>query len=147
MLIDEEQVIIISADPILSLIATINGNDSEVKHIDIGLYRVGHFGCSNFLPGYDEYDTQLPNVPSYGVCDYPEQVLDKFPELRTSKNEYVITFTMVSKALEPAEGGWRWHKWGSYIGDRAPQCEYLYDEPEIDIIYVYRIYRRLVDSY
>lgn len=25
-------------------------------------------------------------------------------------------------------GGWRWHKWGTYIGTLDPQCEYLDDE-------------------
>ena len=34
--------------------------------------------------------------------------------------------------------GWRWHKWGPYIGTQDPQCEYLADEPEIKEVFVYR---------
>jgi hypothetical protein len=33
--------------------------------------------------------------------------------------------------------GWRWHKWGEYVGLHAPQREYLHDEPLIETVYVF----------
>jgi hypothetical protein len=48
----------------------------------------------------------------------------------------------VIKANQSHEGGWRWHKWGEYIGKYEPQYEYLYDEPEIEKVYVYHIYEK-----
>lgn len=47
--------------------------------------------------------------------------------------------TSIYKNQQPPVGGWRWHKWGSYIGTYESKHEYLYDE-DIDMIYVYHIY-------
>jgi hypothetical protein len=47
----------------------------------------------------------------------------------------------ISKKDQPYVGGWRWHKWGKYIGDQNPMCEYIADEPEIDFVYVYNLYK------
>jgi len=47
---------------------------------------------------------------------------------------------VIRKDLEPTDGGWRWHKWGEYIGTQNPQMEYIHDEPEIEKVYVYHIY-------
>lgn len=43
------------------------------------------------------------------------------------------------KEHEPPKDGWRWHKWGPYIGTQEPKAEYLYDEPTITLIYTYTI--------
>jgi hypothetical protein len=37
-------------------------------------------------------------------------------------------------------GGWRWHKWGPYIGTQEPKCEYIHDEPEIEEVFTYHVY-------
>mgnify|MGYP000984510367 FL=1 len=38
-------------------------------------------------------------------------------------------------------GGWRWHKWGEYLGNGTPTCEHLDDEDEFnDGVYVYHMY-------
>jgi hypothetical protein len=50
---------------------------------------------------------------------------------------YTVLLVRISKSDEPAEGGWRWHKWGPYIGDKKPTREYLVNEPEIDAVYVF----------
>lgn len=50
-----------------------------------------------------------------------------------------VFFTPMVRAEQSPEGGWRWHKWGEYIGDHTPTAEYLYDEPEIERVYVVSI--------
>ena len=35
--------------------------------------------------------------------------------------------------------GWRWHKWGEYIGKHTPQYEYLSDEKGIDYVLTWDI--------
>ena len=57
-----------------------------------------------------------------------------------SENPIVISVTEMRKDEQPEDGGWRWHKWGEYIGKQEPKCEYLYDEPNIDSVYVFHIY-------
>jgi hypothetical protein len=77
----------------------------------------------------------------YGVCDTPEQVLAHVPLLTTDPRRFIVFFTPpIRKHDQPAEGGWRWHKWGEYIGTQPQaECEYLYDEPHIDEVLVYHI--------
>lgn len=73
----------------------------------------------------------------YGLCDNPEQVLKKYKNSHYMKNEepYCILFTPLYREDEPETGGFRYHKWGSYIGKQKPQHEYLYDDKHIDLIY------------
>lgn len=35
--------------------------------------------------------------------------------------------------------GWRWHKWGEYIGKHTPCCEYLSDEKGIDYVLTWKL--------
>ena len=54
-----------------------------------------------------------------------------FEVLSASERKYALFFTKIHQ--EPGEGGWRWHKWGPYIGKHDIQCEYLADEDLSDI--------------
>lgn len=92
---------------------------------------------------WDEYFWDDFTLPCYGVVDSPEQFMDKFGDkLESSSNYYTVMFSAVYRDAQPKEGGWRWHKWGQYLGDKKPQCEYLYDEPEIDLVYTFNIIRK-----
>lgn len=76
------------------------------------------------------------------VDDSPQAVIDRLkPVLTEAEGTYLVTITEFHKADEPSEGGWRWHKWGPYLGAHEPQCEYLHDEPEIDSAAVAHIYQ------
>ena len=83
------------------------------------------------------YDEGRPE--DYGVCDYPTQVVERWPELEADRRPFVILFQRVRRADQPRQGGWRWHKWGRCIGNHEPQCEYLYDEREIDSVFIFKI--------
>ncbi len=74
----------------------------------------------------------------------PDQIIEKWPELVTDDERYLIFLTEIRKE-DQTIGGWRWHKWGEYIGTQEPQHEYLYDEPNIQSIYVFQICRIMKD--
>lgn len=77
----------------------------------------------------------------FGVCDEPDQVLKRWPQIETDPRPLIILFQEIRRANEPRDGGWRWHKWGRYIGTREPQCEYLAHEPEIEKVYTFHVYQ------
>ena len=129
------------------LLSVVTDGDIAPESIATGVIKINHFSLDMFLaePFEDYYEEEFgygdPFKP-YGVCDYWEQIIAQWPDLALSPTRYAISITEVRKAdqLEHS-GGWRWEKWGQYIGTKNPQCEYLYDEPEIDSVLVYHVYR------
>ena len=77
----------------------------------------------------------------YGVADNWEQVLKVNKEFVKSKDKFIMTFFTINRKDEPSDGGWRWHKWGEYIGKQNPQHEYIYDDKHIDSVIVYHFHR------
>lgn len=74
----------------------------------------------------------------YGVADNLDQIKNYFKDVINNPNvNFAISFVRLKKENEPKKGGWRWHKWGEYIGMQNPQCEYLADEPEIEEVLVF----------
>lgn len=125
------------------------------NHLDTGVYRCGcdfNFGLKEFVEtenlSYKErYQAMvrewseptredLPPTPmdmecQYGVSDNIEQIKEYYKEwLDDPHSKWVITVTPVfqDKSNSGEGGGWRWHKWGGYIGTLNPRCEYLDDE-------------------
>ena len=143
MLVSCSQIII--GDPILNCIA--GGRQS--KELQKGIYEIHHFGSSDFPRGYEQYPDfdQIEGIDlyrgCYGVCDSVENLLQVYMELQTSDREFTVTLTPIIKAEQSSDGGWRWHKWGEYIGQQEPTCEYIYNEPIIEKVYVYHIYERV----
>jgi hypothetical protein len=74
----------------------------------------------------------------FGVADSPEQVVSAY-DLANLPEKVFVSLVKITKADQPAEGGWRWHKWGPYIGVQKPRCEYIHDEPEITEVYTFHI--------
>lgn len=142
MLIDEP--IILQADFILDMIARANGNGPG-KRIQEGVFEIGHFGGS-YWPGKNyERCPHLPcgDIDCVGVCDNLQQLLEYVPEVISSERKFVITLTKILKRNQSPTGGWRWHKWGPYIGTQNPQHEYLYDEENIKEVFVYHIMEQI----
>lgn len=98
---------------------------------NINLHHNKMYGLSEDMPYFEDY----------GVCDNHQQILDLYPELVTNHHKYFIFLTPILKSEQPSDGGWRWHKWGTYIGTHDSQCEYLYDEEGIEQVYCYHIYK------
>lgn len=104
-----------------------------------------------------EYEDDLPPVAEgvrrqvgindhYGVCDSPEQLLEHLPHLAEDPEAYMVAMVEIRRDRQSDWGGWRWHKWGPYIGTQNPQHEYLYDEKHIDVVYTYHIYRITMEA-
>lgn len=90
-----------------------------------------------------DYINYENNAWYYGVADSIDQIVDLYNKNEGGwfKGNHVILCRKVTKDPENPCSGWRWHKWGDYIGTRNPQCEYLNDEPEIDEVFTFSIYK------
>lgn len=53
--------------------------------------------------------------------------------------EYVILLTPMFNTHDMDMGGWRWHKWGEYIGRHEVSHEYLSFETGIDYVLVWEL--------
>jgi hypothetical protein len=125
-------------DPLLDLMA---GGKRPVI-LRRGVYQIHHHGHSHWPPGFDHsYDVDH-RYDTYGVCDNVDQVLEKWPHIEQSTDEFIITLTEIVRAEQPESGGWRWHKWGEYIGKHNPQHEYLFHEKDIDSVFCFHVYKR-----
>lgn len=124
------------------LILSVLGGGMEPKVLQPGIIQIDHFSGNSLLgDGFDQYPAfKDHDFNCYGVCDNVENLLEVAPFLQTSPRKFVVTMTHLRKEDEPSYGGWRWHKWGPYIGTQKPQCEYLYDEPVIEEVWVYHVY-------
>lgn len=79
-----------------------------------------------------------------GIADDLEQVKKEYQSFINDPNiKMCVTYFRVIKSEQPESGGWRWHKWGDYIGTKNPQHEYIYDEDdsiqEVICFHVYEI--------
>ncbi len=96
----------------------------------------------------DEYKI-FPNYSKavYGVADNVNQIKEYYKEeIEDPKVKYAIGITPVEQNKENAGkgGGWRWHKWGKYIGELNPQYEYLDDEEfgdDFQYVLVFQLYK------
>lgn len=120
------------------------------EEITPGVY-VGMLNPHLFIADYESWEEFKDLGPwsspdytcAYGVCDSIEQFTARVvPKLQAAETQHVAFLTCIRKADQSPNGGWRWHKWGPYIGDHEPQCEYLYDEEGIDEVYVYHFWTR-----
>ena len=137
----------ISPSSIVSMIAQINAVDVSkpeeyFEHYTTGVYRHdGYLFNSDLF--IDEHCSEIvvDKWVGYGVCDNYHQVLETYRDLLSLPTQkFVIMLSTVTRASQPERGGWRWHKWGEYIGTQNPQHEYLYDDTHIDKVYCFSIY-------
>lgn len=131
--------------------ATADGLQSVLEIVGAGPTQLepGVFRCENFNFNFyikknlaDEYpDFESKIACNYGICDSPEQFLKLYGDvLRESPRKFCVALTEIVRADQPAHGGWRWHKWGPYVGEHELTCEYLFDESHIERVFVYHIY-------
>jgi len=96
-----------------------------------------YYGSALHKSHLEEVEWIMENYTSYGVCDYPEQVAERYPSLKSDSRRLIVA---VRRIKQDDGSDWRWHKWGTYIGTRTPQAEYLKDEVEgFGDVFVYRI--------
>lgn len=139
--------------------------EDDTRTVFKGCYWTG-LNPENLIE-YTTHYTFYRRYPSlaYGVSDNASQVLDNLYHAldvyltKDSTHEfftrgkrlhkyltehpdavYFIRFTPVFNHHNGAIGGWRWHKWGAYLGKHTPQCEYLDKEKNIDYVLLWRLY-------
>ncbi len=82
----------------------------------------------------------MEEIEEDGVCDCPTQFAKKYPTYKG-----LVWMTVVKREDQPQSGGWRWRKWGTYIGEYPNEIEYLYDcdgkydRPLIDEQWIYHL--------
>ena len=116
--------------------------DESWMQFGIGIYQCNiefNFSHEEFLefdnvgsiPFDQSFEVFAPSYlkAQYGVGDSIEQIKEYFKEeIEDPNRKYFIAVTPVFQDKENKGGGWRWHKWGEYIGKLEPKCEYLDDE-------------------
>lgn len=122
-------------NPMMDLLS----NEDTITEIHEGVYKCGHFNFEYELGEAANKYAEFGEVNAYGVCDSVDQLLAAY-DFESDPRSICISVTRIDKATQPANGGWRWHKWGPYIGTQQPRHEYLYDEQNIEVVYVYHIY-------
>jgi hypothetical protein len=129
------------------ILALVGDGPANAREIQPGLYEISHFSFNELIGrDWNEYP-KLGEYSAYGVCDSPAQFLayelGRF--LADTDREFCVSFTFIDKKAQPVRGGWRWHKWGPYIGKGEPEYEYLHDEDGFEAgVYVYHIYEKKV---
>lgn len=132
-------------DPVTAIITGMIAHGRPKGRIQEGIYENGHWSFELEFRGRQVYEKDYPYLGGdfncYGVCDSPEQLVKLLPEIVTKgPKKYVISMVHLKKSEQPDDGGWRWHKWGPYIGEQKPEREYLADEPLIEEVWTFHIY-------
>lgn len=140
------------------------GRPIPMSVIGVGLYECSHWNFDIYIP-FDRRDRvrkiailspQFPeandkqvasfehdertHLNEYGVVDYPEQLLEKFPFIKESPRKFCVSFVEIRREDEPLADGWRYSKWGTYYGDQNPRNEYIADDTHIEKVYTFSIY-------
>lgn len=98
-------------------------------------YKVIHsYEHTDKMPSLKEKMKYIEEWSGYGVADSVEQIKEAFPQFWWSERTFILILDIVKKGNQPSRGGWRWEKWGPYIGVQESRADYLYDEPDIDEI-------------
>lgn len=73
----------------------------------------------------------------YGVCDYPEQVLEHYPKIETDPRSLIII--LIECTRENDRLSFRWHKQGPYIGTQEPRHESAHDDTHIEVVWLFHV--------
>jgi len=131
------------------MIVDANIDPSRKDHVHVhakGMFEVQSFNPEHYVEGLRNLHSErryprFTDMNSYGVVDSVEQFQRLFGEtLEQDPRHFIVGFTEVRREWQPESGGWRWHKWGPYYGDHDPRHEYLYDEVDIDSVFVYHVF-------
>lgn len=125
------------------VVGAIGGGSSPTpRKIATGLYMSTHWSFEHATPDVVEQYPEIEGLENaFGVCDSPSQFMTKFGELlEKDPRRFAVSFVKISRADQSPDGGWRWHKWGPYVGAQTPTTEYLYDEPLISEVHTFHVY-------
>lgn len=79
------------------------------------------------------------NFYSFGVVDHWSQL--PLARLDDDERNLLVYLGRHRRADQPERGGWRWHKWGPYLGVHKPEnsteYEYLHDATDVVEVWSY----------
>lgn len=134
-------------NPMMMQIFSLMGGGQNISVLEEGFAIVPGGNVDHLIDSSEWEAWGVDDIPgevgTYGVCDSPAQFMAKYKKgLQESPRTFFVSFMHVAKDPDNQGqgGGWRWHKWGEYVGEGSPQCEYLDDEPGFeDGIYCFHI--------
>lgn len=97
-------------------------------------------------PSMKQSYPEIGELSCYGVADDIEQIKEYFKvQVADPTRKFFLSLSPVWQERENKgkSGGWRWHKWGPYIGKLDSQCEYLDDEdfgPDFKYVICFHLY-------
>lgn len=109
--------------------------DGNLVEDSINFWTMQHAPDSCARENYESGDVWY----AYGLCDNASQAIQYYKDMKAAgrfPGNHVIILDVMGRGI-----GWRWHKWGSYIGNFNPCCEYFDDEEGIEAVYAFHIYR------
>lgn len=128
--------------------ALVSGGAYPTQRLRQGVYLLPYHPPSPWPPGNRFRD--FPDLPDglymYGVCDGLDNYMEKQGRaLDALDKKYFVTLTVVERDPDGKgkRQGWRWHKWGPYIGACEPEREYLDDEEGIDQVYCFQVFEQI----
>lgn len=131
-------------DPRLELVLSTIGGGRALTHLGPGRYALGHWNFGDLIEHVDTTPWQLGALGDHGtcgVCDSPAQWEEVYRAIIDDpKHAYCVAFVEIRRDEQSATGGWRWHKWGPYIGTQEPKHEYLFDEDAIERVFTFHLY-------
>ncbi len=131
-------------NPTMSLILRGVGEGRTEQMLQEGLIEIPHFSPEHIYAVTDNWNIDGINGELNGVADTPQQAIEYARKLvGDDPQTFCVFVTHIVK--DPSNrgqgGGWRWGKWGEYIGSGTPEHEYLDDEDEFkEGVYVFGIY-------
>lgn len=147
---------------ILNAISSGNQRATSYTRLRRGVYTCGHWNFDMYMERRDgkrlPFEMRYPSFPgdydddtylgSYGVCDTVDQFLQYAGgRLHVPDRFFVVSLVEIRREHQPSNGGWRYHKWGQYIGTQNPQNEYLYDDKHIDAVFTFSILEAYEDQF
>jgi hypothetical protein len=131
-------------EPVMTCVLRAIGEGGTERRLQEGLIEIPHFSPEHTYCVLDNWDVDDIDGELYGVSDTAQQALDYAQRLvGDDPRKFCVFVTHIVK--DPSKrgrgGGWRWHKWGEYIGNDEPKAEYLDDEEGFDEgVYVFGIH-------
>ena len=113
-------------------ICGVSDNATQVKkYIDECIYAYQH---------NDE-----TNIDKYFEGEDLVQFIDAM-EKENRDYGFVLLLTPIVNEHNGEWGGWRWHKWGKYIGHHKIKHEYLNDEEGVDFVFTWELIHVMKDN-
>lgn len=113
--------------------------DKEIEDLIVDDYPSFHLYEAGEWDRWIEY-TGNP-AESFGVVDHWSQL--PLAALDADPRNLLVYLGRIRRADQPERGGWRWHKWGPYLGVHSPETsndfEYLHDAIDVVEVWTYHV--------